>query len=317
MVTNGKPKQVTFIIPAYNEAKLLPRTLEAVQQHAADLSYEIIVVDNGSTDSTLMIARKFGATVLCDKSRKIGGLRNLGAAHASGDVLVFIDADVLLTKEWAEEFGSLVVDLDSTGRVLTGSRCDVSETPSWLEKYWFKPMTEELGGYINSGHMIAGRKAFADLGGFDDSLATGEDWEICSRAKKSGFLVTKNPKLRVIHEGYPKDLRIFALREIWHGLQDFQNMQSVLASKVALAATVYWFAGVAGILMALYYWSPVWVLSALAFNSVLCLLATLSRRKQYRLSILPNFLIFHVYFYARGLSVIRRLFGKTSPRSRG
>jgi glycosyltransferase involved in cell wall biosynthesis len=315
MTADTNITSTTFVVPTYNEAELLPQTLQAIQEYVIDISYEIIVVDNGSTDSTLEIAQQLGARVFRDTHRTIGDLRNLGAAHANGNLLVFIDADVVLTKKWVEEFRLLSANNDGNDHLITGSRCDVSIDPGWIEKYWFKPMTEERGGYINSGHMIIGRKAFFELGGFDEKLITGEDWEFCSRAKRKGFSIVKNPRLHVIHEGYPKNLKAFVSREMWHGVQDFSDLQAVFSSRVALGAMVYWFIGIAGVLLALYNWSSSWLLIVFVLNSTLCLMATLSKRRQYRLSIFPYFLLFHVYFFARGLSIIKRL-GKILPRSR-
>lgn len=298
---------ITFIIPTYNEEDFLPQSLKAIELFAVDLSYEVIVVDNGSTDATLDIAQRFGATVYQDSTKTVGGLRNLGAAYADGEVLVFLDADVVITRVWAQEFNDLCIRIEGDNRLITGSRCNIGRNSSWIEKNWFLPMTQQKSGYINSGHMIVARCVFQEIGGFDDTLVTGEDWEFCMRAKQNSCSVVNNPKLLVVHEGYPKDLRSFVNREAWHGVQDFYNLQSLLRSKVALVAILYWITGILGIALAIYYMSLGWFFIALGFNALICLCATFNKRRQYRLNILPYFLLFHVYFYSRGLSVIRRL----------
>src|SRR5690349_5713391 len=82
--------EVSVIIPAYNEEKYLPETLERVAKALTFASYpsEIIVVDNDSQDQTKQIAETFGAKVILEKEHNIAEVRNTGALNASGDVLI-------------------------------------------------------------------------------------------------------------------------------------------------------------------------------------------------------------------------------------
>src|SRR5450759_1873023 len=92
---------ISIIVPAYNEEALLAGTLRAlrVSADAVGAPYEIIVVDDGSTDRTAEIARGHGARVVGVNVRQIGAARNAGAKVAVGDLLVFVDADTLVTSE--------------------------------------------------------------------------------------------------------------------------------------------------------------------------------------------------------------------------
>jgi glycosyltransferase involved in cell wall biosynthesis len=283
-----------------------------IEEAARGFAHEIIIVDNGSVDSTLNIAKGFGAKVLQDSTKTIAGLRNMGAAEAIGKVFVFLDADVMLTPAWAEEFDRVHKVLIAGSRVVTGSRCGISTNPSWIEKHWFLAMTQEIATYINSGHLIIQASAFKEIGGFNDNLITGEDWEFSMRAKQKNFSVLNNPKLEVIHEGYPKSLRSFILRESWHGIQDFQSVKSFFGSKVAMAAMFYWIFLLAGLALTLYLKSIIWIIVAVAINAMICLVATSRKRMRYKLNILPYFLLFNVYFFSRGLSALRRLLGQRS-----
>ena len=90
---------ISIIIPAYNEESLIAATLRAVRDSAdaAGEPYEIIVADDGSTDRTAEIARAEGAHVVSVHVRQIAAARNAGARAAKGDLLMFVDADTLVS----------------------------------------------------------------------------------------------------------------------------------------------------------------------------------------------------------------------------
>ena len=87
---------MSFIVPAYNEELELPSTIAAIRQsrpESTDQPYEIVVVDDGSTDATAEIAARAGARVVSINRRQIAAARNAGARAANGQVLFFVDAD--------------------------------------------------------------------------------------------------------------------------------------------------------------------------------------------------------------------------------
>ena len=90
--------RITIIIPTYNEERNIVRTLDALKEHVPyECEYEVIIVDHGSTDLTSDLAEKNGAKVCLHPEGTICGLRNYGVNKSSGDILVFLDADFLLT----------------------------------------------------------------------------------------------------------------------------------------------------------------------------------------------------------------------------
>jgi len=94
--------KVSVIIPCYNEQDSLPRCLEALTSQSIK-PYEVIVVDNNSTDKTAELARSFGAKVIKEKSQGVIAARNSGMNAAKGDILARIDADTAVTADWVEE----------------------------------------------------------------------------------------------------------------------------------------------------------------------------------------------------------------------
>src|SRR5215468_6012534 len=91
---------ISFVIPAYNEELLLGRTLDALNDAAGALAqpYEVIVVDDASTDRTAAVARERAARVVVVNHRQIAATRNAGAREAAGEMLIFVDADTLVTQ---------------------------------------------------------------------------------------------------------------------------------------------------------------------------------------------------------------------------
>jgi GT2 family glycosyltransferase len=203
--------------------------------------------------------------------------------------------------------------------MITGSRCDIGKNPSWIEKFWFKPLVKEKANYMNSGHFIIEKKYFDKMGGFDESLTTAEDYEFCERAKKNGGLIINNFSLRVIHEGYPKTVYDFFKRERWHGFQDMRSLKHILQSKVAVASIIYSVSLITALIAALLLNIGL-SLKVILIAIFMCLIATAQRAKNVRLSVLEisiTVLLYNVYFFSRCVAFLdsmRNIFGKPCVR---
>lgn len=301
--------RVSFVIPTFNEAGTIGAVIESIHRAVGDrFPFEITVVDNGSQDETVAIARTLRANVMADPTRTVAGLRNMGAAVSAGQIYVFLDGDVLLTAEWGEHIGEVLALLAHDSAIVTGSTCGVSGTGSWIEEYWFKPLLARPSAYINSGHLVVGRQLFEALGGFDESLKSGEDYDFSQRARLTGARIVNDPRLAVVHEGYPKTLAGFIRREIWHGQGDFRSLRGVLTSKVALASI-----GLAGLHLALLAvilsgWGGFRLAVALIVAiGAICIGVALARYRRPILTVLVNAYLYYWYFIARALSPLSLL----------
>ncbi len=231
---------LSFIIPTYNEEKLLPVALTSITKFVPEeLSYQIIIADNGSRDNTIIVARSFGAQVLVDEDATVGGLRNRAVKLAEGRVLVFLDADVSLTQSWGENITSAFSSLTVNPWQVTGSKCGLPEKPGWIEHYWFKPLLSNKVKYINSGHLITSIDLFNKIEGFDERLESGEDYAFGKSAITLQAEIVNNPSLVVVHEGYPKTLPQFIRREIWHGMGEGKSLRTIKTSNVAIASILF------------------------------------------------------------------------------
>jgi len=315
---------LSVIIPAYNESAIIADVLGRLHQLLAGrYRYEIIVVDHGSTDATVAVAEANGATVYTYRGATVAGLRNYGARHAAGDVLLFLDADVVPTTGWIEGLPGALEALAARPRVLTGSTCGIPRDAGLIERFWFDPALYRRGlTHLGSAHMLITRAFFEELGGFEETLETGEDYDLCTRAREHGGTVVDDPRLPVEHRGNPQTLYAFVRREIWHGSGDFRSLRSVWRSKVALATL-----GFVGlhVVLVIALAARDWLMLGLAAGLIvlLCAAAALTRFSARRPSVLLfNTALFYFYFLGRAGSILRALwlrFGQRrgwKPRSR-
>lgn len=301
----GRPL-ISFVIPAFNEARFIVQTLKSVHgEMRNDEPYEIILVDNGSTDDTPALARAHGATVHVRTTGTIGSLRNFGAQQALGEYLVFLDADVTLAEGWRSAFADVAPRLSTRPASLSGSICSTPRDARWLERMWFSPRSGEPSTYLGGAHFIMERAAFFELGGFDEALETGEDYELSIRATQRGGTIHHLPARVAEHHGYPKTLRQFIRREVWHGTGDCISLAAVLSSKVATVAIVFTLLHVAAVAALLLGFPLVAVIAATAV--VLICLASSYRRFGGNDAglLLANSLLYYVYYWARAGSFIR------------
>jgi glycosyltransferase involved in cell wall biosynthesis len=306
---------LSFVIPAFNEERFIARTICAIHEFVPPLSYEVIVVDNGSADATPQIASELGATVIQRSGGTIGSLRNRGVAAARGDVVALLDADVVITPEWAAQIPASIEHLGKEPGALTGSMCNVRADASWLERYWFAPRGKK-STHIGSGNMIITRRFFDELAGFDESLATGEDYEFSQRAIARGGRIDPDRRLKAVHLGFPRTIRAFIQRESWHGLGDYKSVSAFMRSKVAIAAGA--FALLHVLLLTSLVAGATWIAATAA--AAICSLCLLSSYHQYRSQpiqlILLNTGIFWIYYLGRTLAFFRRVGGKNSRGAR-
>jgi GT2 family glycosyltransferase len=164
---------------------------------------------------------------------------------------------------------------------------------------------EQDVSHLGTGHLLLRRELFLQLGGFAESLETGEDYEFCQRARAAGAVILNDPKLRVVHHDFPQTLRQFVRREAWHGGGDLQSLRSLLQSKVAMGAMVFLLAH------ALIFTGLLQPVAALLGALLLGALLAASTWKKYRhapwRSRLINGGLFYAYYLGRSLSFLRLL----------
>jgi GT2 family glycosyltransferase len=199
---------ISFVVPAYNEEFELPQTLRSIRNAAQDRQYEIIVVDDSSTDDTAAVAREAGAKLISIDRRQIAAARNAGARATTGDILFFVDADTRIKREHVN--GAL--DALSCGYAGGGAQVKVEETiPRWarigLKFFCFIYFALNLGA---GAFLFTSRKNFDAAGGFDERLFIGEEVYFSLALRKLGkFKILSEP---IVTSG--RKLRIYSAWEI-------------------------------------------------------------------------------------------------------
>lgn len=231
--------KISIIIPAFNEERLLGQTLREVQASlkaftSSGWESELIVCDNNSTDRTAEIARAAGATVVFEPVNQIARARNRGAETATGDWLLFIDADSLPS---AELFADVVEAINS-GRCLAGGA-----TVSFSDNY---PVANFFLGFWNclsrGRRLLAGSfifcetEAFRKIGGFSRELFAGEELDLSMRLKRLGKETGK--KIVILHR-HPlvtsaRKMKLYSGRElVWFFLRAAFRQKATLTNRAA------------------------------------------------------------------------------------
>ncbi len=238
--------KISVVVPAFNEEKLLAASLAQIKtaataftQHGWD--FELVVCDNNSTDRTSEIASAAGAKVVFEPFNQIGRARNSGAAAATGDWLVFVDAD----SHPSAGLFSEVADQISSGKYLAGgATVRLDEKMFWaglVTQLW--NLTSRFNKWLAGSFIFVETAAFRKIGGFNIEMFAAEELDLSQRLKKLARgqrkkivivhrhpLVTSARKMRLYT---PKELRQFFFRSI------FRHRRTVRSRE----ATYLWYDG--------------------------------------------------------------------------
>ena len=196
---------LSFIVPAYNEEHELPRALAAIRAaaEASTQPYEVIVVDDASTDATAQIAKAAGAIVVPVQYRQIAAVRNAGARVARGDVFFFVDADTFISPAHVTGAQAAL----AAGCAGGGARVTTDgSVPLWgrVFVYVFSAFYFTAANLGAGAFLFTTRQNFEAAGGFDERLFAGEEVYFSQALKKLGRfrlladpVVTSGRKLRM------------------------------------------------------------------------------------------------------------------------
>jgi glycosyltransferase involved in cell wall biosynthesis len=191
--------KLSIVVPAFNEERLLPAALASIREAARAFEgrcdWELVVCDNNSTDRTAEIARAAGAQVVFEPHNQIARARNAGAAAATGDWLVFVDAD---SNPGAGLFADVLAAIERGDALAGGSTIAVDSTLRIVRimiRVWngiSRVMRWAAGSFI-----FCEAAAFRELGGFDEALYASEELDLSQRLKR--LARTRGKRFLILH----------------------------------------------------------------------------------------------------------------------
>jgi mycofactocin system glycosyltransferase len=257
--------EVSIVIPVMNRADELRRCLTSLTR----LTYpqeklQIIVVDDGSSDDSPVVAVEFGALLVPSGGvgRGPAAARNVGASKATGEILAFIDSDCSASAGWLDE---LIPSFNDPAMAATGGQVDGMCTESAVDRYEavmssLSVSSRERTGsggtdtfYLPSCNLLVRRTAFRSAGGFEDSMHVGEDVDLTWRLRDGGWTICYLPAGNILHE-HRSSVRSFMSRRFDYGtsegtlqvLHPTRRKRMVIPPLLALLLTLCLLAPLAG-----------------------------------------------------------------------
>ncbi|WP_417515016.1 glycosyltransferase [Marinobacter sp.] len=311
-VSNGYLPAVSIVIPAYNEERYIEKTLVALREsdYPTDL-LEIIVVDNASSDNTAQIAHQYADKVLLLEKGNVGAVRNLGARHATAEILIFIDADCIVDQGWIARGVKL---LNTDEDCVFGGAYKTGPQANWIERLWLleNPEKPRLQPDLLGGCIFISSVKFINIGGFNEQMTSGEDSDLSSRLRKIGISVRIENSLSVIHLGNPSTLGAFFSRQVWHSENYLVFMRSSIKDYTFWIVLIF---AIAFSLSLFFLFSKNFSVSIEMLSITVALAATLSLKRiiitHYHFKrpdeLLGIFILDYIYLIARSLGTVKSL----------
>ncbi|MGD8426227.1 MAG: TIGR04283 family arsenosugar biosynthesis glycosyltransferase [Balneolaceae bacterium] len=188
---------LSIVIPTFNEGEKIYQTLEKVKEHAKDTP-ELLVVDSGSRDNTVLKAAAAGARVVQSPRKGRAAQMNYGARQVDGEVLYFLHADSIPPRN----FDQKISDALNSGSEAGCFQLAFDEDRPLLNMYaWFTRFDFDLFRFGDQSLYVA-REVFEDIGGFREDHLVMEDNEIVRRLKSRYSFVVLEDKVETSARSY-------------------------------------------------------------------------------------------------------------------
>jgi GT2 family glycosyltransferase len=221
---------VSVVVCTYNGAATIRDTLD----HLAELDYpdyEVIVVNDGSTDSVPEIAAQYDVRLISTRNQGLGQARNEGLAAARGEIIAYIDDDAYPTKPWLRHLARAFIESEHT---CIGGPNFVPAEDGWIGQCVADSpggplpvlLTDELAEHVPGCNMAFRRERLQEIGGFDPLFrAAGDDVDICWRVQDKGWTIGFAPAAMVWHH------RRATIKRYWRQQVGYGKAESLLERK--------------------------------------------------------------------------------------
>lgn len=247
MSKRSPPIEISYLIPARNAASTLKRCIDAIKAQSGSFTYEIIVVDNGSKDTTAKIAKQCGVKYLHLKKPSRPAARNLAAKKARGKFFAFIDSDCTVPPHWISTFMKRLAESELIAACRGGFVLPGQVFPENVLK------NSLYGGLIHllGGAFLVRREAFKKVGGFDETFPYCEDIDFSWRLLAHSYQIVFADNVNTFHwqdsrhtvlfrKGLAKGFYEGKLRKKWRTLlgeslvDDLQVLQILAKNSVTM-----------------------------------------------------------------------------------
>lgn len=234
MIGGPSSPLTSVVIPVREDPIRLALCLASIRANADVEQCEVVVADNGSLDNTPDVAREGGAQVLVLPGLSVAQLRNAAARHTRGSQLAFIDADHVIGPGWLHAAAEA---LRTSGAVAVGAPYLSQPDSTWVQRAYDRFRVHRDGvhdvEWLGSGNLCLRKDVFESVGGFDESLETCEDVDLCNRLRQCGHRLVSDSRLASVHLGDPATLWDLFLSELWRGRD---NIRVTLRGPLTLRA---------------------------------------------------------------------------------
>lgn len=208
--------EASVIIPALNEAETIGTQLEALARQDFDAGWEVVVVDNGSTDRTVEVCRSFSSSlplrVVTAERPGTSAARNRGATETAASLLLFCDADDQVSSGWVKAMVAALSEHDAVGGAIENDLLN-GDRPTYMPRH--PDRLPVVAGFLPrsiSANLAVRRSAFESIGGFAEDYTYGsDDTEFCWRLQLAGFSLGYAPDA-VVHYRHRSTLRSVAVK---------------------------------------------------------------------------------------------------------
>jgi GT2 family glycosyltransferase len=213
----------TVVIPAYNAANHIEACLIALNHQTVPKErYQIIVVDDGSTDETADIVKRFDVKYIHQPNAGPASARNLGAQIADGEIILFTDSDCVAEKDWIEQMVLPFEDSNVAG-VKGAYRTHQRQLAARFAQIEFEDrydllLESDSIDMLDTYSAAIRKSVFDEMKGFDESfpVANNEDTDLSYRLCASGYKIVFSPKAIVYHT-HPDSLKKYLTIKFWRG----------------------------------------------------------------------------------------------------
>jgi len=211
--------RASIVIPAYNAERLIARVLNACL--AQDLTADVIVVDDGSSDRTSEIVRRYPVQYVYQANQGPAQARNTGWRMARGDIICFTDSDCVPAPDWVSRLVERHVSPQIAG---VGGTYDIANPGNLLATCVQEEIVQrhlgmpEYVDFLGSFNVAYRRDVLEEVGGFDTSYqsASGEDNDLAYRVARRGYRLVFTRDAKVSHY-HPENLWRYLRQQFWHG----------------------------------------------------------------------------------------------------